>query len=260
MDTEQALSESRFDNSKDAVLKETLTRTSRQAMLLGAATEVSQIISSILDPDELLPRTVDLICDRYGFYYAGIFLVETLADGRRWAVLKAGRGKAGRIMIENNHKLEVGGRSMIGACTALNEARIALDVGKEAVWFNNPFLPDTRSEMALPLAIGGEVIGALTVQSIEESAFSDDDVSSLQAMAGQRTPSQPIPNQLINQSPINQSLINQLTNQPINQFPSLQFQRADGPGFCRLHPVGPGFLSACLARPAQSGCRAQWPR
>ncbi|MCB9080067.1 MAG: GAF domain-containing protein [Anaerolineaceae bacterium] len=157
----------------------------RRAELLKAATEVSRIISSILEPNILLARTVDIICDRYGFYYAGIFLTETLEDGKRWAVLKAGRGKAGQLMMEHHHKLEVGGRSMVGACTALNEARIALDVGKEAVWFNNPFLPDTRSEMALPLAIAGTVMGALTVQSVEEAAFSDEDVSSLQAMADQ---------------------------------------------------------------------------
>ncbi|MCL4300077.1 MAG: GAF domain-containing protein [Anaerolineae bacterium] len=164
---------------------ELLAGARRRATLLNAAAQVSRNISSILDLDTLLTRTVDIICDEYGFYYAGIFLVETLADNKRWAVLKAGRGKAGRIMIENHHKLEVGGRSMIGACTALNEARIALDVGKEAVWFNNPFLPDTRSEMALPLAIGGMVIGALTVQSTAEAAFSAEDVFSLQAMADQ---------------------------------------------------------------------------
>src|SRR6185436_4008674 len=132
---------------------ETLARASRRATLLNAAAQVSRNISSILDLDTLLERTVDIICDEYGFYYAGIFMIETLTDSKRWAVLKAGRGKAGLIMIENKHKLEVGGRSMIGACTALNEARIALDVGKEAVWFNNPFLPDTRSEMALPLSL-----------------------------------------------------------------------------------------------------------
>ncbi len=164
---------------------ETLIRAKRRTTLLNAAAQVSRNISSILDLDELLTRTVDIICNEYGFYYAGIFLIEPLADGKKWAVLKAGRGKAGRIMIENNHKLEVGGRSMIGACTALNQARIALDVGKEAVWFNNPFLPDTRSEMALPLAVGDQVIGALTVQSTEEVAFSAEDISSLQAMADQ---------------------------------------------------------------------------
>ncbi len=163
----------------------TAENVSRQAALLNAATQVSRIVSSILDPDELLARTVDIICDEYGFYYAGIFLIDRLDDGRDWAVLRAGRGNAGRLMMQHDHKLEVGGRSMVGACTALNKARIALDVGKEAVWFNNPFLPDTRSEMALPLALGGQVMGALTVQSVEEAAFSAEDVASLQALADQ---------------------------------------------------------------------------
>lgn len=185
MDTDQTLSMSVAEKANKDVTQYTLVKANRQATLLNAAAQVSRIISSILDPDELLARTVDIICDEYGFYYAGIFLIETLDDGNDWAVLKAGRGKAGRIMLDHHHKLQVGGRSMVGACTALNEARIALDVGKEAVWFNNPFLPDTRSEMALPLAIGGKVIGALTVQSIEEAAFSDEDVSSLQALADQ---------------------------------------------------------------------------
>lgn len=184
MDTDQAVSAVVTD-AKNETTQHTLALANRQATLLNAATQVSRIISSILDPEELLARTVDIICDEYGFYYSGIFLVETLSDGKNWAVLKAGRGKAGRIMLDHNHKLEVGGRSMVGACTNLNEARIALDVGKEAVWFNNPFLPDTRSEMALPLAIGGQVIGALTVQSTEEAAFSAEDISSLQAMADQ---------------------------------------------------------------------------
>src|SRR5688572_12163745 len=185
MDTDHPLSVPTAENLNEESLQQTLTSANRQASLLGAAAEVSRFVTSILDPDELLARTVDIICDRYGFYYSGIFLIATLEDGKRWAVLRAGRGKAGRIMMDNHHKLEVGGRSMIGACTALNQARIALDVGKEAVWFNNPFLPDTRSEMALPLSLRGQVIGALTVQSVEEAAFSAEDISSLQALADQ---------------------------------------------------------------------------
>lgn len=166
-------------------LEQTLAKANRRAALLSATAEVSRSMTSILDPDELLRRTVDVICDAYMFYYAGIFLVEEMTDGRRWAVLLAGRGRAGQLMMQHKHKLEVGGRSMIGACTSLNEVRVAFDVGQEAVWFNNPFLPDTRSEMALPLAIGGQVIGALTVQSVEEAAFSDEDISSLKALADQ---------------------------------------------------------------------------
>ena len=154
----------------------------RRASLLAAAAEVSQNIAQIMDIDELMPKTVDIICKAYNFYYSGVFLVD---DAGEFAVLRAGHGEAGRIMMDNHHKLAVGGNSMIGACTALNEARISLDVDTEKVWYPNPVLPETRSEMALPLALGGRVIGAVTVQSVEEAAFSDEDVASLQAMANQ---------------------------------------------------------------------------
>ncbi|MBN1218152.1 MAG: GAF domain-containing protein [Anaerolineae bacterium] len=160
----------------------TLKQAVRRVNLLAAAAEVSQNITHIMDIDELLPKTVDIICEAYNFYYSGVFLVDEAGE---FAVLRAGRGEPGRIMIENNHKLSVGGNSMIGACTALNEARISLDVDTEKVWYPNPVLPETRSEMALPLAIGDRVIGAVTVQSVEAAAFSDEDVSSLQAMANQ---------------------------------------------------------------------------
>jgi GAF domain-containing protein len=104
---------------------------------------------------------------------------------RRWARLHAGTGEAGRVMVAHGHRLEVGGASMIGWCTAHAQARIALDVGGEAVRFENPLLPDTRSEMALPLVARGKVIGALTVQSAVEDAFSREDVTVLQTMADQ---------------------------------------------------------------------------
>jgi len=160
--------------------KKLLARAERRARLLEAASQVGRDVTLILDLDELLHKTVDIICDAYGFYYAGVFLVDR---GREWAVLRAGRGDAGASMVAKGHKLAIGGHSMIGACIEQGKARIALDVGEEPVHFKNPALPFTRSEMALPLNVGDEVIGAVTVQSIEEAAFSDEDISSLQAMA-----------------------------------------------------------------------------
>jgi len=159
-----------------------LAQAQRQAQLLAAGAKVGRIIASILDLDVLLHTTVDLICDEFGFYYAGVFLIDETGE---WAVLRAGRGEAGAQMVAAGHKLKVDGHSMIGAATGQRKARIALDVGEEPVHFKNPYLPHTRSEMALPLVTGDEVIGALTVQSIEEAAFSDDDVTALQAMADQ---------------------------------------------------------------------------
>jgi signal transduction histidine kinase/DNA-binding response OmpR family regulator len=159
-----------------------LAQAERNARLLAAASQVGQGVTSILNLDDLLNKTVDIICDAYGFYYAGVFLVDQAGE---WAVLRAGRGRAGADMIAAEHKLKVGGLSMIGTCIRQRKARIALDVGEEPVHFKNPHLPHTRSEMALPLTVGDEVIGALTVQSVEEAAFSDEDVTALQSMTDQ---------------------------------------------------------------------------
>ncbi len=159
-----------------------LARVERRARLLEAAAQVGREVTSILDMDTLLRNTVDIICDAYGFYYAGIFLLDEAGE---WAVLRAGRGEAGKGMVAEGHKLRVGGISMIGTAVGQRKARIALDVGEEPVHFKNPHLPHTRSEMALPLVVGECVLGAVTVQSVEEAAFSDFDITSLQAMADQ---------------------------------------------------------------------------
>ena len=154
----------------------------RHTTLLKAAARAAKNITTILDPYELFQRTVDIICDEFGFYYAGVFLLD---DKKQYAVLRAGRGEAGRAMINEGHKLAIGGNSMIGASIANRQGRIALDVGHEAVFFENPHLPKTRSEMALPLVVSEDVIGALTVQSTEEAAFHDEDIAALQTMADQ---------------------------------------------------------------------------
>jgi len=154
----------------------------RRAVQLATAAEVSRAATLVLDPDELMHQTVDLIRDRFSFYYVGLFLLD---EAKRWAVLRAGTGEPGRQMLEAGHRLQVGGESMVGWCTANVQARIALDVGEEAVHFDNPLLPETHSEMALPLISRGQVIGALTVQSTEVAAFSDEDISALQTMADQ---------------------------------------------------------------------------
>ncbi len=168
-----------------AVIIQSLSRMAemeRRAQRLFAAAEVSRAATAITDLETLLFRAVELIQERFDLYYAGIFLVD---EKREWAILRAGTGEAGRKMLEAGHRLRVGGQSMIGACVATGEARIALDVGREAVRFNNPLLPKTRSEMALPLRSGGEIIGAMTIQSTEEAAFSEEDIVVLQTMADQ---------------------------------------------------------------------------
>ncbi len=157
-------------------------RVQERAVQLQAAGEVSRATSSVLDPTELMQEAVDLVRDRFNLYYVGLFLVD---EARRYAVLQAGTGEAGRQMLARGHRLEAGGDSMIGWCIANQKARIALDTGSEAVRFNNPLLAETRSELALPLVSRGQTIGAMTVQSNREAAFSQEDVTVLQTMADQ---------------------------------------------------------------------------
>ncbi|TEU18828.1 MAG: GAF domain-containing protein, partial [Anaerolineales bacterium] len=154
----------------------------RRATQLAAAAEVSRDAISTLDMGQLLTNTVNLIRDRFGFYHAGVFLVD---DAGEYAVLQAATGEAGQKMLEQQHKLKIGEVGIVGYVTARGEPRIALDVGQDAVHFDNPLLPSTRSEMALPLTVRGRVIGALDVQSAKEAAFSDEAVATLQTMADQ---------------------------------------------------------------------------
>ena len=154
----------------------------KRTIQLQTGAEVSRAASSILEPGKLLPMVVELIRSHFDYYYVGIFLLD---ESKKWAVLSAASGEMGRQMIAQNHRLEIGGSSMIGWCISHGQARIALDVGEDAVRFRNPYLPATRSEMALPLISRGEVIGAMTIQSELPAAFSRVDITALQAMADQ---------------------------------------------------------------------------
>ena len=163
-------------------LQEANAALQRRAVLLEASAEVGRVITSIFDVDELLRRTVNLIRERFGFYHAGIFLIDEEGE---WAVLRDATGEAGEKMKAQGHRLRVGGASMVGWTALHRRPRIALDVGEDAVHFDNPLLPYTRSEVTLPLMVGGHLLGVLDVQSTEEAAFDEDDVRALQSMADQ---------------------------------------------------------------------------
>jgi signal transduction histidine kinase len=111
-----------------------------------------------------------------------MFLVE---ESKEWANLRAATGEMGRQMLMTGHRLRIEDSSMIGWCIRNQQARIALDVGEDAVRFKNPLLPLTRSEIALPLITHSEVIGAMTIQSAQPAAFSRVDITALQTMADQ---------------------------------------------------------------------------
>lgn len=154
----------------------------RRHRLLETGARVGQVVTSILDINELLKHTANIICSEFSFYYAGIFLVSE--DGQ-WAVLRAGFGEAGRKMLAENYRLPIDDRSMIGKSILSGQAQIALDVAGGESRFKNPFLPNTRSEMALPLIVEARALGSLTVQSNQLNAFTEEDVTTLQSMADQ---------------------------------------------------------------------------
>ncbi len=154
----------------------------RRAMQLEAAAEVARDATAIRDVGQLLDDAVQLISDRFGFYHAGVFLVD---DEREYAMLCAASSAGGKRMLARGHRLAVGKVGMVGYVTSMGEPRVAFDVGEDATHFANPDLPATRSEMALPLRVREEVIGALDVQSTKEAAFSDEDVAALQTVADQ---------------------------------------------------------------------------
>lgn len=153
-----------------------------RATQLRAAADVGKAAASMHNLAELLQQTTILISERFNFYHVGIFLLD---ERKEFAVLRAANSEGGKVMLERNHKLKVDEKSIVGYATQNAQARIALDVGQDAVFFDNPDLPNTRSEMALPLVISGQVLGALDVQSAEANAFTQSDIATLQLLADQ---------------------------------------------------------------------------
>jgi GAF domain-containing protein len=147
---------------------------------LSASAEVGRAVSSILDVPTLLSAVVNLISDRFGYYYTAVFMLD---ESGQYAVLQEATGEAGRVLKEHGHRLEARETSMVGSAISTGRPRIALHAETEATRFVNPLLPDTRSEIALPLRLGGRVIGALDVQSVQPNAFDEASASVLQSMA-----------------------------------------------------------------------------
>ena len=161
-----------------------LASTNRQAQVrsnqLKIVTELSQTIALVQNPEELLPLIARQISEKFGFYHVGVFLLD---DKHEFAILRAANSEGGRRMLERGHKLRVGGTGIVGFVAQSGRPRLALDTGTDAIYFNNPDLPGTHSEVSLPLKVGEQVIGVLDVQSTLPSAFNDEDVDVLNTLA-----------------------------------------------------------------------------
>ena len=173
-------------NSMTTQLRDTIgsleTRVELRTAQVRASADVGKAATSELDPDRLLNQVVNLIAEQFGLYYAAIF---TLDRNGTYLVLREATGEAGRTLKERGHRLRVSMDSMVGYAALRQEPRVALNVSKDTVRFANPLLPEAQSEVALPLVVGGESIGALDVQSTQLNAFDESMLTALQAMASQ---------------------------------------------------------------------------
>ena len=149
---------------------------------LKAINEVGRVATSILDPDELLKRVVNLITEEFGYYYSAIYLIDQTGQ---WCELKEATGEEGKVFRDSKHRVEITNMNIIGKAIRTRQAQTSLNTSEQVVQFNNPLLPYTRSELSLPLLVGDQILGALDVHSSGEAAFNEQDIETLQNMANQ---------------------------------------------------------------------------
>ena len=166
---------------RTAALEAANRQTSSRAAQLQAITEFSETIAQVQNLDTLFEAATRLISERFNFYHVGIFLID---HEREYAVMQAANSDGGKRMLARGHRLKLG-VGVVGFAARTGRPRIALDVGADAVFFDNPDLPETRSEAALPLKSRGETIGVLDVQSTQAGAFSNEDLQVFTGLANQ---------------------------------------------------------------------------
>ncbi len=152
----------------------------RRALQLQTTAEIAKITNEIRDPYLIISRTVEMIRERFGYYHASVYTMDSTGN---WAELSASTGDAGQRMLSRGHRLGVGSASIVGWATGNRLSRVANDVSQDPFYFANPLLPDSRSEMAAPLLVGDRLLGALDVQSREVNAFSEADVRTMEVIA-----------------------------------------------------------------------------
>lgn len=149
---------------------------------LAASSEIGRLVTSTLDLNTIFTRTVNLISERFGFYYAAIYIIEETGFN---AILREATGEAGEKMKAQGYSIVVGSHSVIGKVAESMEPTLVNDTDLEPLYIPNPYLLDTRSEVAIPLRIGSRVVGVIDIQSMQVHAFTQDDLSVLQSLADQ---------------------------------------------------------------------------
>ena len=149
---------------------------------LAASSEIGRLVTSTLDLDTIFTRTVSLISERFGFYFAAIYIIEETGFN---AVMREGTGEAGEKMKAQKHAVVIGSNTAVGKVAESAEPTLLNDTEQDPLYRPNPLLLDTRSEVAIPLRIGTRTVGVIDIQSTQSHAFSQDDISVLQSLADQ---------------------------------------------------------------------------
>ncbi len=160
----------------------TLNESRQTALQFETAAEIARDISSSLNLDELLKKAVNLIRSRFEFYHAGVFLKDLPGE---FVVIREATGEAGSQMKRAGHKLGIGSKSIVGYVAGKGEPLVVNDTTRDATYYANPLLPDTRAEAAIPLKVGDRIVGVLDVQSKQTYAFAEDNLRTLQILADQ---------------------------------------------------------------------------
>lgn len=155
----------------------------KRAAELATVATVSSAASTTLNPDALLQQVVDLTKERFNLYHAHIYLAD---ESWNTLLLAAGAGDIGKQMVTSGHAIQMDHQASIVARAARERtAIIANDVRSEAEYLPNPLLPDTRSEMAVPMIVGEKVLGVLDVQADITDRFTQEDVNIKTTLATQ---------------------------------------------------------------------------
>lgn len=158
------------------------SRVSERTADLSATVDVGRLATSIYDQETLLPELVEYIHSRFDLYYAQIYLLD---EAKRYAVLRAGSGEVGQQLLERGHRLNLGETSIVARTVQGGDPVLVVDTETSAIHKPNPLLPDTRSEVAIPLVAGNEIIGVLDMQASRAGTFNEENLTVFQAMAGQ---------------------------------------------------------------------------
>jgi GAF domain-containing protein/HAMP domain-containing protein len=149
---------------------------------LALAAEVGQRLARVRDLEQLLDEAVRRIRDRFDLYYTQIYLVDS--EGRN-LVLHAGTGEVGAELVRRGFRLPIDRRSVNGNAVLEKEAVVIANTGKSALFRPNPLLPETRSEMAVPLLLGEQVFGVLDLQDNKADTLTREILPAFQVLAGQ---------------------------------------------------------------------------